>query len=144
MEFAFTGTLFFISLHWGPVGVATSWSISLCSLTLPALWYAGRPMNLSIGPMVAVIWKFIVASIAAAYATALIAKAMPSFSLMSGILGAIERMVETSLLFTVLYLAAVVLLHRGFGPIIQIVNLMREMIPARRSRRIEPEPSPVA
>ncbi len=137
IEFVYTGLLFLISLHWGPAGVAASWSISLCTLTIPALWYAGRPMDLRIGPMLGAIWKFVVASLAAGYAAAVIIPSLPVLSTStSGAIDAVQQIAKSSLVFGTLYIAAVVILHQGFSPLRQIFNLLREMMPSRRSSSI--------
>jgi len=141
IECAFTGLLFLLALPWGPVGIATSWSLSLCTLTIPALWYAGRPIDLRIAPMVAAIWKFVVASVVASCATAAIIGGLPGFGASLDSIGAIVRMAKISVLFGVLYLTAVVILHGGFAPINQVAGLLREMMPSRRSVKMSPVPS---
>jgi PST family polysaccharide transporter len=141
IEFAFTGVLFLLALPWGPVGIATSWSFSLCTLTIPALWYAGRPIELSIGPMVAAIWKFAVASVVAGCATTVIVGRLSGFGIPSDSIGSIVRMAKTSVLFGILYLCAVIILHRGFAPLNQVAGLLREMIRSNRSTKVSPVPS---
>jgi PST family polysaccharide transporter len=136
IELAFTGGLFLIALPWGPVGIATCWSLSLCTLMLPSLWYAGRPINLRIAPIVAAIWRFVVAAVAAGFATAAITRRIPSFVAAQGAIGAAERIAQTSLVLVVLYLVAVILLHRGWEPLEQLVGLVREMLPANQSPKV--------
>jgi O-antigen/teichoic acid export membrane protein len=138
IEFAFTGLLFLIALHWGPAGVATSWSVSLCTLTIPALWYAGRPIDLRVAPMIAAVWKFVAASVGAACATAVIVGRLPSFVAGSDTIGAAERIAKDSLLFGALYLGAVIILHRGIAPLDQIASLLREMVPRAKSSKPSP------
>src|SRR5437867_5596791 len=48
VEFAVTGVLFVLGLPMGPVGIAVAWVMSFWVLTIPALWYAGRPVQLGV------------------------------------------------------------------------------------------------
>jgi len=132
IEFVVTGLMFVLALHWGPVGVAASWSLSLIILTLPALSYAGSPINLGIASALSAVWKFVVAALLTVCATALIVGGFLRFEPLA-LLGTILRMAMISVLFGVLYLAAVIILHRGPAPINQVVSLLREMIARRRS-----------
>src|SRR5208337_3790771 len=96
-------------------------------LTIPALWYAGRPIHFGIGPVFAAVWKYIVASLLAGWACPAIFRALPSFVGLPGAAGALVRIMTTSLLFVVLYLAAVILLHRGYSPLYQVARLLADM-----------------
>ncbi len=138
IEFAFTGSLFLLGLHWGPDGVATVWSLSLCVLTIPALWYAGQPIGLGVAPMISVIWRFVVASVAAGFATAAVIRRLPFFVTTSNSVGALARMAEISALFTLLYMVAVIILHQGLAPINLVISLLREMIPQDKLSKFFP------
>jgi len=70
-EFAFTGLLFLLGLHWGPVGIATAWTASFWILTIPAFWYAGKPINLGVGIIIEAVWRYLLASLLAGAAPAL-------------------------------------------------------------------------
>ncbi len=131
VEFAVTAALFLIGLHWGPVGVAVAWTASFWILTLPGFWYAGKPIGFGVGPVIAAVWKFTLASLVAGGAAAAIVRATWSFAPAASALHAFTRIAENSLLFTVLYLAMVVALHRGLAPLRQLRRLVEEMIPGR-------------
>jgi O-antigen/teichoic acid export membrane protein len=132
MEFTFTGLLFVLGLPWGPAGVATSWSLSLWILTIPALWYAGKPINFGIAPVIAAVWRYILASLFAGLATAIIV-GLPAFPVPSNSIGAIVRIAEISCLFGAMYISAVISLHQNCAPIYQVTALIREMLPSGRS-----------
>ncbi len=117
----------FVGLHWHTVGIATAWVVSYYVITLPALWYAGKPIQLGILSVIAVIWKYIVASLSAGIAAFLILRVAPSFTAAPGALWALLRLSIVTLLFLFLYLGGVVLLHRGFAPLRQVTGLLREM-----------------
>ena len=133
IEFAFTGLLFVLALPWGPAAVAMSWSLSLLILTIPALWYAGKPIDLGIAPIVAAVWKPVVASLVAGCATALIVRQFGSWAPASSLIEAAGRFAKTSLLFGILYVFAVTVLHGSFTPLRQVGSLLQEMMPWNRS-----------
>jgi PST family polysaccharide transporter len=135
-EFAFTGLLFLLGLHWGPVGIATAWTASFWILTIPAFWYAGNPINLGVGIIIEAVWRYLLASSLAGAAAAFILRGFPSLHAAPGTLGAALRIGVTSLLFTVLYLGSVTLLYWGCTPLYQLAGLVREMVPwGKLSRR---------
>ncbi len=127
VEFVFTGVLFLQALRWGPVGIAVAWTGSFWILTIPALWYAGRPIQFGIGPVLAAVWKYVVASLLAGWVCPVILGLFPSFGEIPGALGLLARIATKSLLFTALYLASVILLHRGCAPLYQVGSLLPEM-----------------
>jgi hypothetical protein len=48
------------------------------------------------------------------------------------------RMVAVSLVFLVLYLAAVIALHRGLRPLSETADLIRDLLPERMAGKISP------
>lgn len=133
IEFLFTGLLFVLSLPWGPTGVAVSWSSSLLILTIPALWYAGKPIGLGVTPMIAAVWRFVVASVLAGCATALIVGSFGSYTPAPNFAGATVRIATISSVFVVLYTVAVTILHRSCTPFYQVADLLQEMLPWGKS-----------
>jgi len=135
IEFIITGLLFLLGLRWGPAGVAVAWTASFWILTLPAFWYATRPIRLGIMPVIAAVWKYPLASLLAGCGSAAIIRGFPSFVAVSTAVGAAARIGMISVLFGTLYLGAVVLLHRGCAPLYQVAGLLREMVPWRTLSR---------
>lgn len=135
VEVTATVLVFCLALPWGPAGVALGWTASLWALTVPAFWYAGKPIQLGIGLLVDAVWKFVLAALLAGGACAVIIQQIPRITLSSVSLEESARVVITTLLFATLYLAAVVLLHRGFGPIYQLAGLTKELLPRVRLAR---------
>lgn len=133
LEFVCTASLFFLTLHWGPSGIALAWTASYFLLMFPGFWYAGKPIRLGIGPILTAIWKFFAASLIAGCATALILGALPSFATMSGAVSAFVSAVMISLVFIALYIFGVIFLHRGLGPFKETALLLRDLLPVRTS-----------
>lgn len=132
IEFVVTCLLFIAGLHWGTVGIAVAWTVSFWILTIPAFWYAGKPVGFRVGPILSAIWKYVLAALAAGSATALVVREIPSLAGAQGVEGAFVRIVAISSLLGVLYLGAVVLLHGGYEPLYQVAALLWEMIPGSR------------
>ena len=136
LEFGVTVFLFCLALRWGAVGIATAWSASFWILFIPAFWYAGRPIHFGVTPILAVVWRYLLASVLAGAASAGIVHEVPFLVAGTGVLGALERIVATSFLFGVLYLGALILLHGGPDPLYRFARLLPEMLPGRRSREV--------
>jgi PST family polysaccharide transporter len=132
VEVSVTFLLFLLMLPLGPVGIAVAWTVSFWILIIPAFWYAGRPIQFGVAPVIAVVWRFVVAALLAGFITAMIFGGLASFEAPSSLIGAILRIAKISLLFGAFYLGAVFLLHGSFEPLHQVVGLLREMMPGRR------------
>jgi len=136
IEFLCTVGLFVIALPWGPGGIALAWTTSYFILMFPAFWYAGKPIDFGVSSILAVVWKFFVASAVAGCSTAWLVRILVPFANAPGAFGALARLVWTSLLFFTLYLAAVIALHRGFEPIRQARRLVETMLPERSVEQV--------
>lgn len=129
VELVFTCLLFVLGLHWGPVGVAVAWTASFWILTIPALWYAGKPIGFGVAPMLAAVWRFVAAAVVGGCISALV---LPRISIAfagTSLINTAARIGIGSLCFLSLYLGAVIILHRGLSPIHQVVRLARGMAP---------------
>ncbi|HYL16390.1 MAG TPA: lipopolysaccharide biosynthesis protein [Terriglobales bacterium] len=133
VEFVMTALLFLLGLRWGPVGIAVAWVASFWVLTIPALWYAGRPAALTVASIIAAVWRYVLASALAGCATATITWRITSFAAASGPAGAGARIVMISSVFGGLYVGGVILLHCGCAPLCQVARLLRDMLPSVRS-----------
>lgn len=127
VESAATALLFVLALPWGPTGVAAAWSVSFCTLLIPAFWYAGRPIGFGVWSLIAAVWRYAAASLLAGLATATIARRIAISGSPTGAGAALEAIIIISVLFVTLYLGAVTVLHGGCAPIRQLANLLREL-----------------
>lgn len=134
VEFAVTGLLFLLGLRWGPAGVAAAWTVSFWILFIPAFWYAGKPIRFGVAPVLATVWRYLLASLTAAVATAAITHQVSSLVLAQGIPGALLRIVTSSLLYSALYLGAVVLFHGGPDQLYGFAKLVLDVLPSTRNR----------
>lgn len=126
-EWVVTIALFVAGLPWGPQGVAVAWCVSFWVLTLPAIWYAGRPIGLGVGPVVAVIWRYIAAALAAAAVSYIVLERLPGLDHLAGARGAALRIAFVTLEFGVLYFAGVLVLHGGAAPLRTAASLLKDL-----------------
>ena len=78
VESAVTALLFVLALPWGPAGIAVAWSVSYWILTIPAFWFAGRPIGFGVSTLIGAVWKYAAASLIAGLGTAAISEALYS------------------------------------------------------------------
>lgn len=131
LEFFCTFSLFLLTLHWGPSGIAFAWTASYFLLMFPGFWYAGKPIGLGVGAILGAIWKFFAASLVAGALTVLLLRIMPLPVMTFGTLSALLRTVLVSVLFLALYVGGVILLHKGLGPLTETAGLIRDFLPER-------------
>lgn len=129
IEFICTASLFLLMLRWGPSGIALAWTASFYLLMFPGFWYAGKPIQLGIGSVLSVIWKFFLASALAGCATHWMVRSMTHFTATFGGPIALVRIMAVSVLYFSLYLGLVVVLHWGLKPINDTIGLLRELLP---------------
>jgi PST family polysaccharide transporter len=139
LEFGLTALLFIIALRWGPEGIALAWSASFWILTVPAFWYAGRPIQFGVASLLTAVWKYVFASLLSGCACAVLIHRFLPLAAMTTAAVALERILLSSGLFVGLYLGAVISLHRGFAPIRQLASLLRDLGPAGSSARPLPQ-----
>jgi O-antigen/teichoic acid export membrane protein len=137
VELSVTGMLFFLALRWGPVGIAGAWTASFCVLAIPAFWYAGKPIKLSLTSVFTAIWRYVLAALIAGYSCAAIVARMRWLPLIApyGLAGVITRIATNSAIFIVLYLIAAMVLFGGAEPLGQFVRLLPNLIPGASSWR---------
>lgn len=132
-EVVVTLLFFVVGLHWGPQGIAAAWSASYFILTPPSLWYAGKPIDFGLLPVISATWKYIAAALLASGASVMIAR---PFSIVVAPWGparaALAAIVFDTALVVATYLGAVVMLHRGPAPIDQFFRVLAEMISQRK------------
>jgi len=135
IEYALTALLFVLGLHWGPAGVAMAWTASFWLLTIPAFFYAGAPMELRIAPVIRAVWKYIMAALLATLCSTIALLQIPSLPSISTTSAVMAQIALISILFGSLYLACVILLHRGMVPLHEHAHLFWEMIPWKSSSK---------
>jgi len=143
LEVSLTCLFFLAGLPWGPVGIAVAWSVSFWVLAIPSLWYAGKPIEFGVTPILSVVWRYVVAALFAGYATLAIVRPLPHLLLgMKPGVTAATAVLAISALFGAIYVLLVMLLHGSTAPIDQLIGILREMASRRTSPGPAPMPSP--
>ena len=127
VEWVVTFGLFLACLPYGPQGIAIAWCVSYWVLIIPAMWYAGKPIGLGVGPVVDAIWRYVAASLGATITAFLVLGRIQALQQAQGTGGAALRIVCISMVFGTLYLGGVVLLHGGTRPLRKFSRLFGEL-----------------
>jgi len=127
LECMVTITALLIGLSFGPVGVAIAYSTSFYFLTGPALWYAGRPIGLSIYFVWQTVWKFMVSAVLAGIVSWMMLYKTDAVYRNFEQCHAISRIILSCSLLVVVYLLLIIALHRGISPLTQAFGILREM-----------------
>jgi len=132
LEFAVTFCLFLIGLQRGPEGIAMAWSASFWLLLIPAIRYAGSPIDLKVSAVIAATWRFVLGSIIAIVASFQLEKGVPRLELMPGTSGALARIFAGLLMLVPIYLGSVIILHGSLEPLRRFLAVLRDMVPSNR------------
>jgi PST family polysaccharide transporter len=135
LESAATALLFVLALPWGPAGIAVAWSVSYWVLSIPAFWYAGRPIGFGVSSLIGAVWKYAAGSLVAGLGTAIIIRGTTFWGASPSASAALGAIVVISALFVTLYLCSVILLHWGCAPLRQFGGLLREVAQSGKARR---------
>lgn len=123
--------LFFLGgLPFGATGVAAGYTFSLYLLTGPAIWYAGRPVNLSVREMVAGIWRYYVAAALAGLGTWYLLSFMHSLPIFL-------RLTLGGTIFAAIYLLTLIALYRSVQPLLRYWKLMLLLLPLKRGTKVD-------
>jgi O-antigen/teichoic acid export membrane protein len=125
---AITVVMFVVAAPLGAVAMATALSSRFYLLVLPAIWYGGRPVQLSLRIILRNIWPYFLSGLAVCAAWFLKLGSMlpwPEVPMGSAL---IVRILVASGIATVLYVAGVVLLQRSFRSIRDILSLIPHIL----------------
>ena len=115
----------FCGLPFGPMGVAVAFVVVMFVLFVPAIAYAGQPFDIDAMDVIAIIWRPMVASLAAAGACFflrwVVLADVPAFS----------RAVLLGAAYALAYLALVVGVLRMRAPLRTMQSLVRGYLPPR-------------
>jgi PST family polysaccharide transporter len=127
VEFIVTALCFVIALPFGALGVAIAYSGSYYILLGPALWYAGKPIDLKLHSVLSIIWKYFASAFAAGliswlvlYRSELIFNTLKAFNILF-------RIGATGALCILIYLIFIAAFYQGRKSISQFISVLREM-----------------
>ncbi|MEE9268780.1 MAG: lipopolysaccharide biosynthesis protein [Candidatus Krumholzibacteria bacterium] len=132
---AFTITAFALGLRWGSIGVGAAFSCAVVILRLPAIVYCFRHTPLGLSDFFAAVWRPFIASIAAGAALYTVSLGF------NPPLAVAARLVLDFVLYLVFYALIWIGLPRGRRSVRDLVDLARDLRPARPAVADEtPEP----
>lgn len=124
----FTITAFVIAAPFGAVAMAIAYSATSYLLVLPSLWYAGRPIQLSLIKVIECIWTYFAAAFAVFFLWFFLSSHwLPLKALVVG-LSPLQRLLLVSIAASSLYMTTVIILQRNFSSIREMISLLRIML----------------
>jgi O-antigen/teichoic acid export membrane protein len=135
IEFGVSLLCFLIGLPFGALGVAIAYSLSYFILVGPALWYAGKPIQLKMTLVLSELWRYYVSAMVAGFVCWFLLYKWDVVSVTFGEFNVLFRVIMSFSLCISIYLGFIVTLFRGFSPILQFIVVLREMIPGISFRK---------
>lgn len=129
---ATTVIFFLIGLPFGLFGLASASTISFYVLTLPAIWYAGKPGGISLSIFISAVWKYFCAALVAGLLSCFLMYIGDFSSALFHKVSILVRIFIASGFYFCTYLILVVVLYKSTKPIIQFMVIFRDMIPKLR------------
>ena len=138
VELLVTVSAFLLGLPFGPAGVAAAWTVSFYLLTCAGLWYAGKPIQITLRAVLAAIWRYVAAALAAGAVTFLVLRPLDETAGYLAGMNIIVRIALTGAFCLSLYLLVAMVLYGGMKPLTQFLSLAGDLAPAWLSRRHAP------
>lgn len=135
VECVTTCLLLICGLGWGPQGIAVAWCLSFWMLTIPAMWYAGKPIDLGVTWILQAVWRYFAASLVAGFLSWQLMVRWIALPNAQTTPYAALRVLWMTISFVVLYIGAIVLLHGGFAPMRHLLRLLRDMVSSSEDAR---------
>jgi len=121
-----TSVALLTGLRWGAEGIALAWVASYWIITLPALWYAGKPIGLGGVAILAAVWRQMLASLLAGAATWAVQHWLLTHSPLP-LLAPLIRVLAVSAVFCAAYMGATALLYGSFRPFTELNALFHQI-----------------
>jgi PST family polysaccharide transporter len=116
-----------VGLQHGPLGVAIAYSTLFYILLVPALHYAGKPINIKVSFYLSIIWKYWLASFLAGAITWSIFHILGTPTAFYAQLSLLARITLASVIYLLMYLGLIYVLFKGFRPLSLLVSTVKEV-----------------
>ena len=130
-ECVITTAFFIIGLPFGASGIAIAYTVSFYVLAGPCLSYAGKPINLQLSSIIAVLWRYFFAALVAGLISFFILYSMDVTAPIFSISNVFIRIIVSSTLCLSLYLILIIALYQGIKPISHFFSIAHQMLPGR-------------
>jgi PST family polysaccharide transporter len=128
----FTVLSLFVGLPFGALGVAIAYSLSFYVLTWPGIWYAAKPMGIRISELWKTVWIFLAAAILSGLTTSWAVNNVLFIMRLLEHGHVLVRIGFATVLCTLLYFVAVIILYGGIRPILEMGILFKMVMPRAR------------
>ncbi len=112
----------------GPLGVATAYSVMFYILLIPALWYGGRPAGIKAMFYVDILWRFFVAALVSGLIYGFIFMIAGPTAAFYADLSPLLKIGVGCLAYPLLDLTMIIILQGGIGSLRMFISLIREML----------------
>lgn len=122
---------FIVGLQFGIAGVAIAYSLTFYVLVLPCLWYAGKPIELSVYSIISTIWRYFIAALIAGLLSFVILYKINYISIIFTNINVFLRIISASLICTTIYIILIILFYRSLSPIKNFITIALQMLPSK-------------
>jgi O-antigen/teichoic acid export membrane protein len=126
-----------LGLLFGPLGVATAYSVMFYVLLIPALWYGGRPAGIKAMFYVDILWRFFAAALVSGLIYGLIFMVAGPTAAFYADLSPLLKIGVGGLAYPLIYLTMIIILQGGIGSLRMFISLIKEMLAASPAHRAE-------
>jgi len=123
-----------LGILFGPVGVAVAYSILFYLLLIPALSFAGKPLNLRADFYISILWKYWLAAFLAAGVYGGLLYYMRFISDIYGHLGPMGKILFSGATYLGFYLAITILFFGGLSPLVSLHSVVRKFFSRSQQR----------
>ena len=123
---------FFIAASYGGVAMALAYSITTYLLIIPALWYAGKPIGISVKEVIGSLWPYFVSAATVFVSWLLLFEYFVPLHTLLVSLNLIAKVFIISCIALFFYLALVILFQGSFRSIRGVIEFIRIFIDRRK------------
>ena len=114
-----------LGIQFGSIGVAVAYSFLFYALLIPALCYAGKPMDIKAAFFLSILWKYWFSAFLAAGIWMAVLHLLGPITLAYDHLGLLGKITATALAYGASYMSLILALFKGPGPLISLASVVR-------------------
>jgi PST family polysaccharide transporter len=129
LELIISIAAFAIGISYGAIGVAVAYTVSIYVLVGPGLWYAGRPIQITLSSIVSVIWKYYVSALIAGLSCWYMLYSYDFTAKIYIDLNIYFRVIVASVFIITSYLLLIIVFYHNTKPLSQFVSVLHDIFP---------------
>ncbi|MCG8571956.1 MAG: lipopolysaccharide biosynthesis protein [Spirochaetes bacterium] len=115
-----------VGLFFGLKGVAVAYTAIYYIIVGPALYYAGKPMNLKLTSIVSVLWRYFIASVISGLCCWIV------FVYYNYSINIVLNVLISFFIYSISYLIILTFLYMSLKPILQFISIMKKFLPGKK------------